>query len=315
MITRPMNRWDSMLAWLSSEPSHKWQNVKTAGQRLSSIEYPDREWTPLRHAMEWAGVLIRLGHAEFCESQRVVVAIPPGLLTFQTSDKAILYGYWAPSIRKKLSRMVLKRWQHFPLRGPSCYAVHLSKSQITEVSQSLGVWAMADCSVALLQRLPELSSILRDLEPCQIAGRGYWERFDYRSNLHGRWRACEKPMLEPGLYQRKEGKSIQVYVAEDHRQFSLKTFDEKLAARWSVYQSRFDWILDTHRQVLLIPDGTPDLPVLVSRGLTMRTARLPQRVSLRGCKWWKYGGVGEQQALNAARIMEQGLTTGSIEDV
>ena len=315
MKTRRMNRWDSMLAWLSSEPYHKWENVKTAGQRMSVIQFPDREWTPLRHAMEWAGVLIRLGHAEFYESKRVVAAVPPGLLTLQSSDKAILYGYWDPSLRKKLNRMRLKHWQRVPKRGPSCHAIRVNNTQIDEVSQSLGVWNIADCSVALLQRLPELSSVLADLESSHVASGGYWERFDYRSNLYGRWRGCEQPLLEPGLYQRKEGQPIQVYVSEDHRQFTLRTFDEKLAAKWSVYAPRFDWAYDAQRRVLLIPDGTPGLPVLVSRGLTMRSARLPTRVSLGGRMWWKYGAVDEQQALEAARIMEQVLSARSIESV
>jgi hypothetical protein len=207
----------------------------------------------------------------------------------------------------------LKRWQHVPNRGPSCHAIRVDNTQIDEVSQSLGVWNVADCSVSLLQRLPKLSSVLSELEPSHVASGGYWERFDYRSNLYGRWRGCDQPLLKPGLYQRKEGQAIQVYISEDHRQFTLQTFDEKLAAKWSVYEPRFDWAHDAPRRVLLLPDGTPVLPVLVSRGLTMRSARLSTRVSLGGRMWWKYRAVDEQQALEAARIMDQVLIARSIE--
>lgn len=310
-----MNRWDSMLAWLSSKSEHKWHNVKTAGQRLSAIEFPDKEWSPLRHAMEWAGVLIRLGHAEFDSEKRVVTAISPGLLTSESSNKAILYGYWSPSKRQLLRRMAPKRWYHTPPRGPTCYAVSVAVTQLSELTESLSVWSTPDCSVALLKRLPKLSQLTSDLQPSQVSGGGYWERFDYISNSYGRWRSCDSPLTQPGLYQRKEGRAIQLWVDDKFRQFSLQTIEEKLAAKWWVYEARFDWVFDARRRVLLIPDETPDLPVLVSRGLTMRSARLPTRILLGRRRWRKYGSVGIRHAEEAARIMEQTLVARSLEDV
>lgn len=315
MKTQRMNRWDSMLAWLSLKSQNKWPNVKTNSQRLSAIEFPDREWSPLRHAMEWAGVLIQLGHAEFDSSNRTVAAIAPGLLALPKSGRAILYGYWDAPRSKALGEFGFTRLRHRPDRGPTCHSIAIDDANLMAVSQTLGVWIANECSVGLMQRIPILSSILEKLEPSQISGGGYWERFDYRSDLYGQWRSCDQPLMEPGLFQRKEGQAVQIYVDSELMQFSLKSLDEKTAAKWFCYQPRFDWIFDDHQNSLFIPHGTPALPVLVSRGLTMKSARLPKRVAFGGRKWWKYTSVGEQQVREAARVMEQELVTRSITNV
>lgn len=315
MKTRRMNRWDSMLAWLAQAPENKWSNVKTSGQRLSTIEYPDREWSPLWHAMEWAGVLIRLGHAEFDPASNTVAACSPGLLRDRFSSKAILYGYWNQSRLASLREIGTRRFLHRPARGPTCRAIVDTDSNSEEIARSLDVWLADETSVPMLRRLPRFSILLADLPPSQKSPDGYWEQFDYISDLHWRWRTAKQPLAEPGLYRRKEGQTAYVFVASDHRQFSLKSMDEKLAAKWACYTPRFDWMFDAERNVLLVPYGTPDLPVLVSRGLTMKSARLPVRMSFARRWWWKYVLVNERQAIEAARVMEQVLTMRRLADV
>lgn len=311
MKTRRMNRWDSMLAWLSTGPQHKWQNVKSACGKLSAIEFPDRQWTPLRHAMYWAGTLIRLGHAEFDADSHSVVATRPGVVILPSENRALLYGYWSPTLRRRLVSELgsteLKLWRCIPDRGPTCHVITAREEQLTDAANSLNVWSSRDCSLNLLRRLPLLSHVLDGLQPSRFSVVGYWERFDYRSNLYGRWQSCDDPLTKPGLYQRKEGQTVQVFVTNDGGQFGLKSQDEKLAAKWSRYSPRFDWRFDALRSTLLIPDGTPELPLLVSRGLTLRSARLPKRVTQDGRRWWKYDAVGQRQAEEAARIMEQPL--------
>lgn len=310
-----MNRWDSLLTWLAQSAETKWPVVKANSQRLSMLEHPEKERCPLWHAMNWAGVLIRLGHAEFDPQSNSVSACSPGLLWDPRSSRAHLYGYWDPTQRSLLREFKVKRVLHRPFRGPSCRSIVGEREAVQEVAEGLDVWLVDDPSVNLLQRLPRLSSLLGLLSPSVVSQEGYWEQFEYFNDLRWRWRTAKNPLSEPGLYQRKSGQSTQVFVATDMRQFALKTKSEKLAAKWDCYHQRFNWLADADSNILLIPHGTPDLPTLVSRGLTMKSARLPMRVSYERRTWWKYTRVDHQQAGEAARIMGQDISTRSLVNV
>lgn len=315
MKTRRMNRWDSLLAWLAQSPENKWAVVKANCQRLSMLEHPGKERSPLWHAMAWAGVLIRLGHVEFDPNSSTISSCSPGLLWDPDSSRAVLYGYWDPSRYSKLREFPVERFVHRPTKGPSCRSIGGKRELVQEVADTLDVWFVDDPSVDLLKRLPAISLLLSNLSPSAVSVEGYWEQFGYFNDLSWRWRAAKTPLAEPGLYQRKDGKSVQVFVATDFCRFALKTMDEKLAAKWDCYHQRFNWLFDTDSNTLLVPRGTPDIPVLVSRGLTMKSARLPLRVSYERRPWWKYQRVNQQQASEAARIMEQEISVRSLANV
>lgn len=315
MKARRMNRWDSLLAWLAQSPENKWSVVKASSQRLSILEHPEKVGSPLWHAMEWAGLLIRLGHAEFYPKSNTVSACAPGLLWDPASSRAILYGYWDPSRHSMLREFGVDHVVHRPSRGPSCRAIGCDEEVSHKVADALGVWLVNDPSVHLLERLPTLSVLLGSLAPSLASAEGCWEQFVYFNDLRWRWRAAQNPLSEPGLYKRKDGQLEQVFVASDYRRFALKTPDEKLAAKWNCYHQRFNWLFDVDSNSLLVPHGTPDLPVLVSRGLTMKSARLPVRVSYERRPWWKYTRVNQQQAGEAARIMDQEISARNIANV
>jgi len=315
MKTRRLNRWDSLMAWLAQSPEHKWSVVKANCQRLSMLEHLEKERSPLWHAMVWAGVLIRLGHAEFDPQSNTVSSCSPGLLWDPLSSRAVLYGYWDPIRYSMLREFGVERFVHRPSRGPSSRSIGGDREVVREVADTLDVWLVDDPSVNLLERLPTLSVLLSSLSPSVVPAEGNWEQFGYFNDLNWRWRAAQNPLSEPGLYQRKDGQSAQVFVATDYRQFALKTMDEKLAAKWDCYPRLFNWLFDVDSNTLLVPRGTPDLPVLVMRGLTMKSARLPVRVFYERRPWWKYTHVNQQQAVEAARIMEQEISTRSLTNV
>jgi hypothetical protein len=315
MKKHQMNRWDSLLAWLAQSPENKWAVVKANCQKLSILEHPEKERNPLWHAMAWAGVLIRLGHAEFNQNQSTVSSCSPGLLWDPVSARAVLYGYWDPSRYSKLRELSVERFIHRPYKGPTCRSICGKREFLQEVAETLGVWFVDDPSVDLLKRLPAISLLLSNLTQSVASTDGYWEQFGYFNDLSWHWRATKIPFAEPGLYQRKDGKSLQVFVAADFCRFALKTMDEKLAAKWQCYHQRFNWLCDTDRNALLVPRGTADLPVLVSRGLTMKSARLPLRVSFERRPWWMYQCVNKQQASEAARIMGQEISFRNLANV
>jgi hypothetical protein len=310
-----MNRWDSMLAWLSTQPEHKWVNVKASSMRLSAVEPPQRELTPYGHAMRWVGPLIRLGHSEFDPCQRTVSAIPPGLLRNASRGFAACYGYWDPLRLRVLRRIGLKRFHHSPERGPSCWAVRGASAQIVELGEQANVWVADDPSFAFLSRLPVLQSLLCNLQPVAVATKGRWEKYDFRRNHFGMWHQCKQFPSAAGLYRHRESQTVQVYLDGDLRAFKLETVDEKTAAKWSCYQSRLDWVYSPDTRRLLVPYGTPELPVLVSRGLTTQSARLPIRLDFDNARWWRYDSVDQPQAEQAARIMEQELTVRNVTNV
>lgn len=269
--------------------------------------------------MKWAGVLIQLGHAEFDPKKRTVSACAPGLVVTNDGRKAILYGYWDLRLRTELGKIEANPAANSPKKGPTRWTIEASPPIIEAVSQWNSVWVSEDVSVHLLQRLPVFSVVLNDLEHNQRSSSGNWERFEYLSNLWWRWRTTKNPLSEPGLYRCRDGRCTYVFVQDDHTQSQLKTQDQKLAARWACYNQtfteRFDWFFDPERRELLIPYATPELPILVSRALTMSSARLPTQIKYEKRQYRRYRCVAEPQAIEAARIMNQQLTTRSLSNV
>jgi hypothetical protein len=279
--------------------------------RLSAIDPPQRELTPYGHAMRWTEPLIRLGHAEFDPDERTLAAISPGLVLCGSPGKAICYGYWDPIRLRILRGYDFRHLRHCPQRGPTCHAIQGTPEQLSEFSEEANVWLADDPSLDLLRRLPLLSCVLSELTPGHIASKGFWERYDFRSNQYGVWRNSTQPPIDPGLYRHREGPMVQIFVAEDFRPYKLETRDQTIAAKWWCYQSHVDWSYNSETRRLSIPYGTPEMPVLVSRGLTAKSARLATRVEVGGARWWQYVAVDQPQAEQAARIMQQELVVRS----
>lgn len=315
MSGRPPNHWDSMLAWLSTESNHKWSNVKARCMRLSAIAPPRRELTPYGHAMRWIDPLIRLGHAEYDPSRRTLNAISPGLIFSSSLGKAICYGYWDPIRLSNLRRNEFRPLRHDPKHGPTCRAFHAERQHLVAFAEKENVWLADDPGVDVLRRMPSLSHALHDLEPSPIVSKGSWERYEFRSTLYGEWRNSSQLPVERGLYRHRDGKLQQIFIGEDLRSYKLETRDQKIAAKWSCYKACSAWIYNPKTWQLLIPHGTPELPVLVSRGLTTKSARMATRVAFDKSRWWQYVAVDQLQAEHAARIMQQKLLVRNTSNV
>jgi hypothetical protein len=104
---------------------------------------------------------------------------------------------------------------------------------------------------------------------------------------------------------------LHVYVDANGGRFALKSKDERAFIKWDL-APKSDWLYDPPLKRLLIPYETPELPLLVSRGLTMYSARLPSIFEFAGRLWWNYVSVGEEEAHQVARVMEQDLKIRSL---
>lgn len=305
-----MNRWDSLLGWLAHQGETKWTKIKSASQKLSQLEGLEKEQSPLAHAMNWVGPLLQLGYAEFDSQCRTIVAISPGLLRTASHTRAILYGYWDPQLRKKLRRAEVRMVVHRPKRGPTCWAIQGDSKSIDEASENTGVWLAEDSSLALLKHLPSISSLLDELKRDLSGTDGVWDQL-FGVDFSLRWRNSRSPLSAPGLYRRSSGRSIKVLVRNDLLAYRVDTMEQLLAAKWE-QAPKHDWLYEPKHRRLLIPHGLPQLPTLVSRGLTMTSARLPCSVRCIGCRWWSYSAVSFEHAEQAARIMEQEISTRSV---
>jgi hypothetical protein len=206
----------------------------------------------------------------------------------------------------------LKRLLHLPDHGPTCRAIRGDSQLFAKFADEANVWVADDPSFDLLCRLPLLQTVLSDLQPISMATKGHWEQYDFRRNQYGAWQPCQKFPAVAGMYRHCDGQLIQVFLDDDRRAYKLETPDQKCAAKWWCYQSRLGWIYSPDTRRLFIPYGTPELPILVSRGLTAQSARLPTRVEFDKARWWQFVSVDQPQAEQAARIMEQELLVRSV---
>ena len=305
-----MNRWDSLLGWLSHHGDTSWTNIKIASQKLSQLEGFEKEMSPLAHAMYWAGPLIQLGQAEFDPRSKTLSTISPGLLRTSSGERAILYGYWDRQLKKILRTANVILFVHRPKRGPTGWSIRGSHAAFEELSARAGIWLGEDMSLSLLKRLPAISSLLDNLNREHAGTDGIWEQlFEIDASL--RWRVSRSPLSSPGLFRRRNGRPIQVLVKSDLLAYRLDTMEQKLAAKWDQLTKR-DWIYDATCRRLLVPFGSPPLPTLVSRALTLTSARLPIEIRCFGSVWWSYSGVTIMHAEQATRIMEQEFSTRNV---
>ena len=311
MSTQHVNRWDSLLAWLSQKHSYSLATIKTASLRLSMLSGKQAERSPIGHAMYWAGCLITLGHAEFDPTNNRISAVTPGILRSGRFGRSVLYGYWGPKLFRGLLASGFRLQTHRPKKGPSCYSLRGDSNSLKTLCDELNVWIADDVGSLLLSRIPTVSTAVSQFSRSEVSADGSWEVFDYRSNHRLLWRAAKDPLVEPGFYRSRSGTMAFVYVDAAGRRFTMKSKDERAIAKWD-RAPKEDWLFDPSLQRLLIPYGMPELPLLVSRCLTMSSARMPVLVKFAGTRWWNYVSVGEDEAREAARILEQELKTRSL---
>ncbi len=298
-----MNRWDSLLAWLSHNRVTSWSNIKIASQKLSQLDGLEKEMSPLAHAMYWAGPLIQLGQVEFDPRSKTVATISPGLLQTTSGNRAILYGYWDRRLRRILRSTDVTLLVHRPQSGPTSWSIRGNPAAFEKIAARAGIWLAEDMSSVLLTRLPSSSSLLDELNREQAGTDGIWDQlFEVNNSL--RWRVSRSPLSSPGLFRRRGGRPIKVLVKSDLLAYRLDTKEQLLAAKWEQLPKR-DWIYDTKFNRLLMPVGSPPLPTLVSRGLTLTSARLPSVIRYFGSSWRCYGGITLAHAEQAARVMGQ----------
>lgn len=314
MSARHVNRWDSLLAWLSQKDNFSLATVKLASLRLSMLSDNQVERSPVGHAMYWAGCLITLGHAEFDPKTNKVSAVAPGMLRCAKIGRTVLYGYWGPKLTRAFRSSGFRLQVHKPKKGPTCFALRGNSNSLEELCGELNVWLADDVGSLLLARLPSASTVVSQFLRSEVSADGNWEVFDFRSNHLLRWRVTRDPLVEPGFYRRRGGAMTYAYVDSAGRRFAVKSRDERAIAKWE-RAPKIDWLFDPSLRRLLIPYGMPELPLLVSRSLTMSSARMPIIVKFAGTHWWNYVSVGEDEAREAARVLEQELKTRSLYSV
>ncbi|MEZ6128731.1 MAG: hypothetical protein R3C59_08615 [Planctomycetaceae bacterium] len=303
-----MNGWDAMLTWLACQERANWNTVKGASQRLSAVYEMGTEDQPLKHARRWAMPLIRLGHAEFDQSDNTVTACPSGIAWSRLRNRGVLYGAWAEDRLRSIERDCRGLIVSTPENGPTCRMIEVPSGELNSLGQlteDLKVWLADDPGDRILNALPVVTTMLQGLKEDHSAEAGRWQRYEFREH-NGRWWDCDRPLRLPGVYRRLSGSFRRVLVTEDGNRFRLPTPDHQCAAQWSI-APRVAWLYDEREQRLLVPSGMPEFPVLVSRGLTSASGMLPGRIRVDDIDWRCFEFVSEDNAGHAARVMGQTL--------
>lgn len=190
MTTGRINRWDSLLAWLAQSPENKWSVVKANSQRLSMLEHPEKERSPVWHAMVWAGVLIRSGHAEFDPQTKTVSACSPYVFGFGAT---ILASCLVRLLGSKSALDATRTWSQ--TRGtPSCSWTVMPvdwRRQGRDARSCPRAGRLVNRpsdEKFLLKRLPTLSVLISGLLPSVVSPEGYWEQFGYFNDRRWGWK-------------------------------------------------------------------------------------------------------------------------------
>lgn len=296
-----MNRWDALLSWLYERQTTDWQRVKQACRTLSLAEGIGEAWSPLAHASYWARPLIELGHVEF-DDKNCLVACPPGIVITNDCQRGLLSGYWTKQRLRALHHTGIKRFQKVIDRGPTCLSVTGTHAKLQESAGICNVWIGNDPGDKILARLPHVWSWIEACELDKSSPNGSWEKLTFRDH-RPIWTMCTEPFAIAGLYRRRNGQPICVHVCGEVRR-RIRTPDQRYAAMW--YESPMsNWHCDERRKCVLIPFGTPRLPVLLARSLLSGSGHLAARIEHRNRHWWRYAAVSLYRARRAAEILGQ----------
>ena len=299
------NRWDALLMWLASQGQTSWQTVKSGCIRLSAIEGIGEQWMPMQHANHWVRPLISLGHAEFDTASKKVVALPPGVIWSQTQQRGYLYGFWPPFLKASLRNLGFHTFIQSQPFGPTVWSITGTKQKLLQLSNMLEVWHLDDPGLKILRNISSVNRSLDNLEKDGSSPSGTWQQLGFRQHWPN-WIDSLNPLEAPGLYRRLSGGYREVLVEADGQRFRLKDREQKQAARWRL-SPKVNFFIQLKKRRLLIPRGCPRLPLLVSRGITSSSGRLPNLTSFNGDKWWCYNHVSLRRAKEVARILGQNL--------
>lgn len=296
-----MNRWDALLAWLYQRHRTDWQRVKSACRTLSIAEGFGEDWSPLRHAWYWTRPLIELGHVEY-DSAHKITACAPGVVLLRQSSRALLSGFWTRQRLSRLGRTAVKRFRKHPDRGPTCWSIVGTREQIQIAAEECDVWLADDPGDQILKRLPTVHAWIETFAEDTSSPTGFWETLTFRDHRPV-WVSTPEPLIRHGFYRRRSGQPISVHVTGAARR-RVATPDQRSAAMW--YESPITpWLFLTRRGCLLLPHGTPQLPVLIARSLVSSAGQLPKREKHDDRLWWRYDAVTLQRARRAATILGQ----------
>lgn len=300
-----MNRWDTLLAWLHERESTNWQNVKNACSRLSCAQGIGDDWPPIFHALHWARPLFVLGHAEYCESPRrkTVDISPPAIIWSRAQERGLLYGYWSGTRLRVLKKCGLRLFKHCPKVGPTCWSVKGPRAILESAAEATKARFSEDIGGGLLKRLPNAETFLKQLPPDNSSTSGSWEKLFFQDQ-HARWVATKGPPVEPGLYQRKSGEYEKIAILRDGQKCRIKKPDPTSYAKWFNAPNIGITAIENKRY-FLIPYGAPSLPMLVERGLTLASGRLPMLLNWEGRKMWRYTHVPIMNARLVTSILGQ----------
>lgn len=310
-----MNRWDAFLGWLDERGDTDWERVKRASKALSAtrlVEQPDwnvANWSPWKHANFWAEPLIQIGHAEYTDEEKKVAVCPKGMVWLKDERRAVLFGYWGKNHRDALEQFDLSITEYLPEKGPTCWYISGMVDNVKRAAKHLGVWLSPDPGISILERLPVFDKLLIGLQKDDSPSDGNWERLFFVDHQCS-WKSAPEPFSDPGLYRRRHGQWRYVLTKDDHTRVALATRDQRSAAIWTRFELRI-YRFDADRRTLLIP-AVWDLPLLISRTLTTRSAQMPYRVQVDNKYWWQFIEVGHDKAQHVARIMRFELVTGAL---
>jgi hypothetical protein len=309
-----MNHWGALLGWLDEQGITDWERVKSASKALSAarlVEQPNwrgANWSPREHAAFWAKPLIQIGHAEYIEEEQKVAVCPKGMVWLEDNQRAVLFGYWRKEHRETLEQFDLSITKDDPKKGPTCWYVSGTVDNVKQAAKQLGVWLSPDPGISILERLPIVNKLLIGLPKDDSPSDGNWEQLFFDCH-RCKWQSDSEPFSEPGLYRRRSGQRQYVLVKDDYIRVTLTTRDQRSAAIWSRFAPRL-YRFDADRRTLLIP-AVWDLPLLLSRALTTRSAQIPRRIRVDNKDWWQFSDVDQHKAQQVARIMRCNLVSGA----
>jgi len=296
-----MNRWDSLSGWLYQRQRTSWQRVKQACQSLSHSSKVGAEWSPLGHATYWMRPLLELGVVEFDGNS--VLACEPGIIWTHGRGRGLLVGYWTRTRINRLCKSVRVYCKKSD-RGPTCFSAVGARQELVRAAEDCAAWFSDNSSEQLLSSLPKVTAWLQSMTEDTSSPTGVWEMLTFR-NRKPIWVLSKEVFVQPGLYRRKYGSPVNVHVVGDARRL-VTTPDQRAVAMWFEYPP-ISWVFLSDRSRLLVPFGSPRLPLLVARGLVVGAGHVAERMRYDNDLWWSYSCVTLNQAKLAAAILEQDM--------
>lgn len=296
-----MNRWDSLAGWLYQRQATPWQRVKQACQSLSHSAEFGADWSPLGHATFWIRPLLELGVVEF--DSKSILACQPGIIWTHGRRRGLLFGYWTATRINRL-RKFARVFRKNTDRGPTCFSAVGSRQELLRAAEDCAAWFSDDPGEQLLSSLPSVTDWIQSMPEDTSSPTGVWEMLSFR-NRRPVWVSPREVFVQPGLYRRKSGSPIDVHVVGDSHRLVTNP-DQRAVAMWFEYPAH-SWVFLSDRSRLLVPFGSPRLPLLVARALVVGAGYVAKRMRYDNELWWSYSYVTLKKAKLASAILQQDL--------